>query len=116
MPGKPLPTTGQSTGVDVCIATFATLSNGEAIDNLRPYEAAQRKLKRAQQRVARKRNCSSRWSQAARVRSAADAAQSSRRRWLYAFMRVPNVGSSWAAIRTLPSTLRNGRGTAVGGG
>jgi putative transposase len=56
VPEKPLPGTGKRTGIDVGITTFATLSNGEEVPNPRPYEAAQRRLKRAQQRVARKRN------------------------------------------------------------
>lgn len=56
LPEKPLPSTGERTGIDVGITTFATLSSGEEVVNPRPYEAAQRKLKRAQQRVARKRN------------------------------------------------------------
>ncbi|HEU4921759.1 MAG TPA: transposase [Burkholderiales bacterium] len=56
VPSRPLETTGQSTGVDLGITAFATLSSGEEIDSPRPYLSAQRKLRRAQQAVSRKRN------------------------------------------------------------
>lgn len=56
VPTKPLESTGESTGVDLGITTFATLSSGEELDNPRPYVAAQRKLKNAQRAVSRKRN------------------------------------------------------------
>jgi len=60
VPAKPLPATGQSVGVDVGISAFATLDNGESVENPRPYEAAQRKLKTAQRRVSRRKRGSSR--------------------------------------------------------
>jgi putative transposase len=56
VPRKVLPGTGQSVGVDVGITTFATLSTGEEVQSPRPYRAAQRRLRTAQQRVARTRN------------------------------------------------------------
>ncbi|MFL5802153.1 MAG: RNA-guided endonuclease InsQ/TnpB family protein [Roseiflexaceae bacterium] len=46
----PLPATEQITGVDVGLASFATLSNGEQIDNPRFYRADEANLKRVQQR------------------------------------------------------------------
>ena len=37
VPLRPLPSTGNSTGIDVGITTFATLSSGEEIESPRPY-------------------------------------------------------------------------------
>jgi putative transposase len=60
LPAKPLPATGQCVGVDVGIRAFATLSNGESVENPRPHQAAQRKLKTAQRRVSRRERGSAR--------------------------------------------------------
>lgn len=49
-----LPATGKVIGIDVGIESFATLSDGTQIDNWRYYESAQRKLRVAQRRVARR--------------------------------------------------------------
>lgn len=57
---QPLPATGKSVGVDVGIKTFATLSNGEQIENPRLFERAQAKLRRAQRRLARRKRGSNR--------------------------------------------------------
>jgi putative transposase len=46
----PLPPTEQITGVDVGLASFATLSNGEQIDNPRFYRRDEADLKRVQKR------------------------------------------------------------------
>ena len=46
----PLPPTEQITGVDVGLASFATLSNGEQIDNPRFYRKDEADLKRVQKR------------------------------------------------------------------
>src|SRR5207249_7814777 len=51
---KPLPKTGQSVGVDVGLTTFATLSNGEKIDNPRHLKAAEKKLTKLQRRLSHK--------------------------------------------------------------
>jgi len=50
----PLPATGESVGVDVGIAHFATLSTGETIANPRHYRAAERRLRKAQRCVSRR--------------------------------------------------------------
>jgi putative transposase len=49
-----LPATGESVGIDVGIAHFATLSTGETIANPRHYHAAERRLRQAQRRVSRR--------------------------------------------------------------
>ncbi|WP_287904149.1 transposase [Chloroflexus sp.] len=51
---SPLPPTGRSVGIDVGIESFATLSNGTPIANPRFYRIAERKLKKAQRRLARR--------------------------------------------------------------
>ncbi len=56
VPAKPLPPTEQSTGIDVGITTFATLSHGPPVSNPRHYELAQARLARAQRCVSRRRN------------------------------------------------------------
>lgn len=50
-----LPKTGQSIGIDVGIEFFATLSNGEQIENFKYFEASQKKLRVAQRSVSRKK-------------------------------------------------------------
>jgi putative transposase len=57
---QPLAATGARVGIDVGITSFATLSNGEPVENPRPYQCAQRKLKTAQRRVSRRKNGSAR--------------------------------------------------------
>ncbi len=51
---EPLPTLDNSTGIDVGLETFATLSSGDKIPNPRWYQAAQKRLRRAQRKVARR--------------------------------------------------------------
>jgi putative transposase len=60
VPTHPLPQTGQETGIDVGLAAFATLSNGEQIANPRIFRVAEMALKRAQRRVARRKKGSNR--------------------------------------------------------
>lgn len=60
VPVKPLPATGKQIGVDVGIESFATLSDGSQINNWRFYESAQKKLRIAQRKVARRTKGSSR--------------------------------------------------------
>jgi len=57
---KPLPQTGQTVGVDVGIASFATLSSGEEIENPRHLKNALDNLKRQQRRLSRKKKGSKR--------------------------------------------------------
>jgi putative transposase len=60
IPVEPLPPTGQETGIDVGLASFATLSNGEHIFNPRWYRKAERALKTAQRCVSRRKKGSHR--------------------------------------------------------
>jgi len=57
---EPLPTVDNSIGIDVGLETFATLSNGETISNPRLYLQAQKRLRRAQRKVARRKKGSDR--------------------------------------------------------
>jgi putative transposase len=50
-----LPSTGESAGIDVGIKCFATLSTGEEIDNPRCLKNAEKKLKKQQRRLSRKK-------------------------------------------------------------
>jgi len=52
---EPLPSTGQSVGVDVGVASLITLSDGAKVDNPKWYRASQAKLRIAQRRVARRK-------------------------------------------------------------
>jgi putative transposase len=56
----PLPHTGNATGIDVGITSFAVLSDGTTINNPRYYETAQATLRRAQRRVCRRQKQSNR--------------------------------------------------------
>ena len=67
VPARPLPATGESTGIDVGITTFATLSSGEPIHSPRPYCAAQAKLAKLQRVVSRRKKRSARRCKAVRV-------------------------------------------------
>jgi putative transposase len=53
---EPLPVLDNSTGIDVGLESFATLSNGQKIPNPRWYRVAQKRLRRAQRKVARRTN------------------------------------------------------------
>jgi len=54
VPMQPLPPTGQQTGIDLGLESFATLSEGTMIHNPRCYRKAERTLKTAQRRVSRR--------------------------------------------------------------
>jgi putative transposase len=56
----PLPATGNMTGIDVGITSFAVLSDGTTITNPRYYETTQAKLRRVQRKVARRKKASNR--------------------------------------------------------
>ena len=56
----PLPATGNTTGIDVGLTSFAVLSDGTTITNPRYYQTAQAKLRRAQRRVCRRQKTSNR--------------------------------------------------------
>ena len=55
-----LPETGQETGIDLGIESFATLADGTMIHNPRCYRTAERRLKTAQRRVSRRKKGSHR--------------------------------------------------------
>jgi putative transposase len=57
---KPLPATGQETGLDLGIEAFATLADGQRIFHPGWYRQAERKLKTAQRRVSRRKKGSNR--------------------------------------------------------
>ncbi len=52
---KPLPKTSKQVGIDAGIENFATLSDGTQIDNWKYYEQCQKRLRRAQRSVSRKK-------------------------------------------------------------
>jgi putative transposase len=56
----PLPATGNVTGIDVGLASFAVLSDGTTINNPRYYETTQAKLRRLQRTVCRRKKTSNR--------------------------------------------------------
>jgi putative transposase len=60
VPVRPLPTTGQATGIDRGLESFATLADGSQIANPRIFRVAELALRRAQRRVARRKKGSHR--------------------------------------------------------
>jgi putative transposase len=60
VPVQPLPATGQETGIDLGLESFATLSDGTMSHHPRCYRKAERKLKTAQRRVSRRKKGSAR--------------------------------------------------------
>jgi putative transposase len=67
VPIQPLPATGQETGIDLGLESFATLADGSHIANPRPFRVAERTLKRAQRRVSRRKLGSRRRQKAVRL-------------------------------------------------
>ena len=66
VPIQPLPPTGQETGIDLGLESFATLADGTQVENPRQYRTAERELKKAQRRVSRRKKGSTRRRKAAR--------------------------------------------------
>jgi putative transposase len=60
VPIHPLPETGQATGIDLGLASFATLADSTMIHNPRCYRKAEAYLRRCQRRVARRKQGSNR--------------------------------------------------------
>jgi len=60
VPRQPLAPTGQVIGIDLGLESFATLADGTMIHNPRCYRRAERRLKTAQRRVARRKKGSNR--------------------------------------------------------
>jgi putative transposase len=67
MPIQPLAPTGHETGIDLGLESFATLADGTMIHNPRCYRRAERRLKTAQRRVARRKKGSNRRKTAVKV-------------------------------------------------
>lgn len=67
VPVQPLPPTGQDTGIDLGLESFATLADGTIIHNPRCYRKAERALRKAQRRVARRKKGSHRRRKAVRL-------------------------------------------------
>jgi putative transposase len=64
VPCTPLPLTGQETGIDLGLESFATLSDGRQMANPRLFRVAELNLQRAQRRVSRRQKGSHRWRKA----------------------------------------------------
>jgi putative transposase len=60
VPLQPLPPTGQETGIDLGLESFATLANGQPIFTPHYYRKAEAYLRRCQRRVARRKKGSHR--------------------------------------------------------
>ena len=60
VPIVPLPATGQETGIDVGLKVFLVTADGEMVENPRHYRKAERALRKAQRRVARRTKGSTR--------------------------------------------------------
>ena len=67
VPLQPLESTGQETGIDLGLESFATLADGTMIHNPRCYRRAERRLKTAQHKVARRTKGSNRRRKAVNV-------------------------------------------------
>jgi putative transposase len=67
VPVELLPLTGQENGIDVGLKVFLITADGEPSENLRHYRKAERALKKAQQRVSRRKKGSKRRQKAVRV-------------------------------------------------
>jgi putative transposase len=66
-PMQPLEPTGQETGIDLGLASFATLADGATIHNPRCYRKAEAYLRRWQRRVARRKKGSHRRNKAVKL-------------------------------------------------
>ena len=64
---QPLPFNDKAVGIDVGLSSFAVLSDGTEIENPRFFKQQQKRLGRAQRRVARRRKFSKRWKKATRI-------------------------------------------------
>ena len=67
VPVQLLPLTGQETGIDLGIESFATLADGTMIHNPRCYRRAERRLKTAQRKVSRRKKGSKRRQKAVKL-------------------------------------------------
>jgi putative transposase len=60
VPARPLQVTGEETGIDLGLESFATLADGSQVANPRIFRVAERHLRRAQRRVTRRKKGSHR--------------------------------------------------------
>jgi putative transposase len=60
VPTEPLPKTGKETGIDVGLKVFLITADGQLVANPRHYRTAERELKKAQQRVSKRKQGSNR--------------------------------------------------------
>jgi putative transposase len=60
VPTEPLPLTGKETGIDVGLKVFLITANGQIVENPRHYRKAEREVKKAQQRVSKRKKGSRR--------------------------------------------------------
>jgi putative transposase len=67
VPTQPLLLTGQETGIDVGLKVFLITADGQSVANPRHYRTAEKALKKAQQRVSRRKKGSKRRRKAVRV-------------------------------------------------
>src|SRR5262249_29258937 len=64
---QPLPLTGRETGIDVGLKVFLVGADGEVVENPRHYRRAEKQLKKAQQRLSRKKRGSKRRNKARKL-------------------------------------------------
>jgi putative transposase len=67
VPTQPLPETGRETGIDVGLKVFLITAEGEAVENPRHYRTAEREMKKAQQRVSKRKKGSRRRKKAVKL-------------------------------------------------
>jgi len=67
VPTRSLPLTGEQTGIDLGLERFATLADGSQMANPRIFRVAERRLRRAQRRVCRRKQGSHRRRKAVRL-------------------------------------------------
>jgi putative transposase len=83
VPVRPLPATGQETGIDMGVESFATLANGRPNFNPGYYRKAEAYRRRPQRRVARRKKGSHRRTKAVRVLAKAHQHVANQRRDLH---------------------------------
>ena len=67
VPVRPLPLTGEETGIDLGLESFLTLANGGQVANPRHYRKAEKRLVKVQQRVSKRKRGSTRHRKAVRL-------------------------------------------------
>lgn len=80
---KTLPVTGANVGVDVGLASFAVLSNGDSVDNPRYFRNGEQMLANAQRKLARKKRGSNSRKPARRLVARAHAKIRRQRAWFH---------------------------------